>query len=160
MTAESRQFHFPAAEAAASAARASTRDTLTSWQVGTDTTSDAVLLVSELITNAIRASAGRQHHLDPSAVPARDRPIVTVCLCITRTGPRILLEVWDPDDNPPVLQEQSDAAEDGRGLFLVDTVSTRWSWRRSPAGGKTVWAELRIGPDAPEAEIDAHSNGA
>ncbi|MEX5709938.1 ATP-binding protein [Parafrankia sp. FMc6] len=159
MTTESRRFHFPAAEAAASAARASTRDTLTTWQVGADTTGDAILLVSELITNAIRASAGLQN-LDPSAVPDHGKPIVTVCLCITRTGPLLLLEVWDPDDNPPVLQEQSDAAEDGRGLFLVDAVSTRWSWRRSPTGGKTVWAELRIGPDTPTEATDAHSDGA
>ncbi|CAJ64976.1 Putative regulator [Frankia alni ACN14a] len=133
-------------DTAARAARSRARETIESWHIDPETTDNAVLLVSELITNAVRASTTVAASLDPSEVPRQERAMASVSLRISRMGSRLLLEVWDRDVRPPALQDQTPTAESGRGLFLVDALSAQWSWYRPVTGGKVVWVELRTAP--------------
>ena len=112
------------------------------WQVNPLCIEVAELLVSELVTNAVKQT-GRFEG------PPTPRPTERVAVVIVRVrltdGALLRLDVWDHDQSPPVLAEQDEAAETGRGLFLVDALAQRWGCD-SPAGcgmnGKVVWAEV------------------
>ena len=54
----------------------------------------------------------------------------------------LLIEVYDTDDNPPVLSGRDDDAESGRGLVLVNALSKEWSYFFPPGGGKVVYCVL------------------
>ena len=90
---------------------------------------DAALIVSELMTNAIDASA---------VLP--DRPPVTLRLLASERS--LLIEVWD--QSPLDLEPRgADAdSECGRGLTVVAALSDRWGWERTGHRRKVVWAEL------------------
>jgi anti-sigma regulatory factor (Ser/Thr protein kinase) len=85
----------------------------------------AVLLVSELVTNAILH--GRAP-LELRAQPA---------------GAGVRVEVHDHErTRPPILRHDDDLTEPGgRGLQLVDTLADRWGWAENDCG-KVVWFEL------------------
>ena len=107
------------------------------------------LLVSELVTNAVKATAGND---DQSAI----------CLRLSGDNARVLIEVWDADPQPPVLKDLGEDAtpdpheEGGRGLCLIAALSTRWAWylTEKPTG-KVVWCELSAEP--PELSAGAES---
>lgn len=82
-----------------------------------------LLLVSELVTNAVLHA----------------RSSVSVEVKHLRRGVRV--EVTDMSPLPPVLLPRSDTAGGGRGMALVDAVSTRWGVTAIP-NGKTVWFEV------------------
>ncbi|WP_261575472.1 ATP-binding protein [Frankia gtarii] len=138
-----RIFRFPADTAAARAARTCTRHTLGDWHLDDETTETALLLVSELITNAVTASASSP---DAPAVDGRQNATGSggsfVALRLSMFGERLVLEIWDRDDRPPLLQDQNLAAEGGRGLVLVSALSSRWSFYPTREGGKVVWCEF------------------
>lgn len=122
-------------------ARLHARRELRNW--GHTETADAELLVSELVTNGVKAaqSAGL-----PRALRLR----------LSAVQDRLLIEVWDGDTHPPVLRETENGIppldeEDGRGLFLVDILSIAWGWypTKTPPG-KVTWSELRL----PRQEVD------
>ncbi len=102
---------------------------------------DSELLVSELVTNAVTATAGH------------DQAAIRLRLSGDRT--RVLIEVWDADPRPPAPKDLGihgtpDPQDDGgRGLFLVAALSARWDWypTRDPAG-KVVWCEVRASSPA------------
>jgi anti-sigma regulatory factor (Ser/Thr protein kinase) len=103
--------------------------------------SDSVeLIVSELLTNAIRASVNyaQSHEVSP-----RLPSVTPVCLRLASDRQRVLIEVWDSDPRPPRCITPDPDAENGRGLFLVEILSSRWNWY-FPEGwnGKVVWAEI------------------
>lgn len=85
----------------------------------------AVLLVSELVTNAIL------HGRAPLELRAQ------------AAGSGLRVEVYDQDPStPPVLRHDVDLTEPGgRGLQLVDTLADRWGWTENDHG-KVVWFEL------------------
>ena len=54
---------------------------------------------------------------------------------------RIVIQVWDGNDKLPIRQVASPSAEGGRGLLLVESVSTSWgSYQAEGSSGKVVWA--------------------
>jgi hypothetical protein len=55
-----------------------------------------------------------------------------------------VIEVRDGSDKPPVLQEQCLDSEEGRGLAVVESMSSQWSYFPLSSGGKVVWCELHI----------------
>lgn len=110
-------------ESEVATARDLTRRQLAAW--GLDRLSDtAELLVSELVTNAIRAAS------------------YEVELRLMRVG-KLLVEVSDDNHNLPQLQRADADDERGRGLALVSHLSRRWGTSRK-AVGKVVWFELPL----------------
>ncbi len=91
------------------------------------------LVVSELVTNAMRYGAG----LSPAD---GDLPIR---LTLLRAGDRLTCAVTDPSDQIPVHREPDFASQNGRGLHLVEAFSDSWDWVPLPDRGKVVWACFR-----------------
>jgi anti-sigma regulatory factor (Ser/Thr protein kinase) len=96
------------------------------------------LLVSEIVTNAVRASTEHARHQQD---PRQALGVPTVRLWLTSNGRHVLIQVWDPNDRAPAPETAGLAAESGRGLLLVHTLSTQWGYF-APDGqdGKIVWA--------------------
>ncbi|MEY9904651.1 serine phosphatase RsbU (regulator of sigma subunit)/anti-sigma regulatory factor (Ser/Thr protein kinase) [Catenulispora sp. MAP12-49] len=109
--------------AAVARSRRLIRQTLAGWSL-TELRDIAELLVTELVTNAIRYAT------DP----------IELRLLHTST---LLCEVRDDDHYLPILLEAGDLDEHGRGLFLVSRLAQRWGASRT-AHGKVVWFELAI----------------
>jgi anti-sigma regulatory factor (Ser/Thr protein kinase) len=114
-------------------AREFVRKTLGDWQVS-DQIDDAELMVSELVTNAVK-SAGVA-----DAVPKGEG--IGVQLRAMET--ELYVEVWDGGEGSPGIPEQVLDAEGGRGLFLVEALSKRWGIYRPAVGGKIIWSELTL----------------
>ena len=97
-----------------------------------DRLDDLLLATSELVTNAILHGEG------PVAVAVWPGPVV--------------LRVEVSDDGRATPQPRQDHDEDdeaGRGLQIVEVLSSRWGvWPKRHAPGKTVWFELGELPDS------------
>lgn len=118
-------------------AREFTRHTLALWQIP-DLADDACLIVSELVTNAVKLLDADR---DPDGA-ASYLPLVRVQLSIV--GGRLLIEVWDESDGVPDVQKPDPDSESGRGLYLVNALASQWSYYHPQQGGKIVWAELSL----------------
>ena len=103
-----------------------------------DAVDTAELLVSELVTNAMRFVGDSARTLRYSE--STHTSLISLSLRHFREG--LLIEVYDTDDNPPVLSGHDDYAESGRGLMLVDALSKEWSYFFPPGGGKVVYCVL------------------
>jgi anti-sigma regulatory factor (Ser/Thr protein kinase) len=126
---------FAALPTAPSCARLHTRAMLAEWALAIPG-DDADLVVSELTTNALEASA------EISESPAIIR------LWLLSDGNRLVVVVWDGSSRPPALTRAAVTHEHGRGLQIVAAVSSDWGWYgRTDMGGKCVWAEIRQSPD-------------
>ncbi|WP_374986013.1 SpoIIE family protein phosphatase [Streptomyces fradiae] len=116
-------------------ARELARAQLTAWEL--EPLIDTVeLLVSELVTNALRYGEGE----------------IRLRLLRDRT---LVCEVWDAGLVQPRRRRARDTDEGGRGLQLVGLLSACWGSRRTPRG-KTVWFELALpdGEGAAEPSVD------
>lgn len=99
----------------------------------------AVLVVSELVTNACQAMRA-----GPVTGPA------CVELSLRWFEDRLLVEVIDSSPRAPVLRPGGNAgAEGGRGLVVVDRLSAEWGWFRRP-GRKVVYCVLPLTIDTIE----------
>ncbi|GAA3373825.1 ATP-binding protein [Streptomyces sannanensis] len=119
-------------------ARQFTRSTLDTWELG-DRFDDVALVVSELVTNALR-------HALPDDTPQEPEPAVR--LHLMHWTSRLVCAVRDPSHDRPAARgtEEDFAAESGRGLFLVESFSDSWGWHPLAGAlhGKVVWALFRI----------------
>ncbi|MEU7428934.1 SpoIIE family protein phosphatase [Streptomyces sp. NPDC040750] len=116
--------HHPEAVATA---RAHTQQQLTQWGVDEETTYTTELIVSELVTNAIRYGA----------------PPVHLRLIKDRT---LTCEVRDSNSLAPRVRHAKTVDEGGRGLSIIAQLTQNWGVRYSPLDGKTVWAEQTLPP--------------
>ena len=92
----------------------------------------ALLLTSELVTNALRYGNGDG-----------------ICLTVRQTPHVLRVEVQDANPAPPQLSRRLDGtAERGRGLHIIDNLATRWG-SSAHAAGKTVWFELAANGQLP-----------
>ncbi|WP_432137920.1 MULTISPECIES: ATP-binding protein [unclassified Streptomyces] len=114
-------------ESAATARRLTQVVVLRHWGLSPKLTEDAVLLVSELVGNAVRHTGARVFGLR-----------------MRRPRGRIRVEVRDPSRGLPCLLPVQELDVSGRGLFLVDKLSDRWGVDLLPRG-KTTWFEMRVG---------------
>lgn len=100
------------------------------WEWGLSAFSEnAELLVSELMTNATNASLSTER-------------ILPVVLWLSSDRSRLLIEVQDTSRYPPAPTGGVEETEEtGRGLLIVEAISTKWGWD-SPedSSGKIVWA--------------------
>ena len=114
---------------AASQARRLVRAALVDWELDRllDTTE---LLVSELVTNAVRYS---------------EAPIG---LRLRKTAHVLLVEVADPLPDPPLERQSAGTDEGGRGLQLVHRLADSWG-TRSEGAGKVVWFRQALPADSP-----------
>jgi len=117
--------------------------TLSDW--GMEGLADVTeLLVSELSTNAVRASSNPDGTLHYDAEGRL--PVLWIRLLCDRA--RLLIEVWDtlpatlgaPVSRHPDLDEES-----GRGLEIIESLAEDWGWETVPGwNGKKVWAILKV----------------
>jgi anti-sigma regulatory factor (Ser/Thr protein kinase) len=126
-----------AVPAAVRCARLHARNILREW--GMEALADTVeLLVSEIITNAVHASATighQQYETDQAAREPRMR------FLLTSDRHNVLIRVWDGDHRRPARQNAALDAESGRGLLLIEALSTQWGCYTSDGQrGKIVWA--------------------
>ncbi|MFI0790789.1 ATP-binding protein [Streptomyces lydicus] len=121
-------------------ARQFTRVTLRSWRVCADATEDTALVVSELVSNALRYGSPAADERAPGT-PLRFCP---AWLALTRQESAVLCAVSDAGTTTPVVTAQDPLAESGRGLHIVDQLSVEWGWTSPDASGKTVWATVPV----------------
>lgn len=98
---------------------------LTVLALPADVVDSVVLVANELVGNAV----------DHASTPFR--------LVLTLIGDRLLVDVTDGSTAPPRLQPLDTRAARGRGLQMVEYLSSSWTFRVE-AGGKTVTAEVPI----------------
>ncbi|MGW1289661.1 ATP-binding SpoIIE family protein phosphatase, partial [Streptomyces sp. NPDC002586] len=94
------------------------------WGLGAETAMTTELIVSELVTNALRYATP----------PIRLRLL---------RDTRLTCEVSDASSTAPRLRHARSTDEGGRGLFLVAQLAQRWGARYT-AEGKIIWAEQEI----------------
>ncbi|MEC4015154.1 ATP-binding protein [Streptomyces sp. H27-D2] len=138
-------------------ARLHAKDVLKRWGVPKTTTEDALLVLSELATNAVR-HAGRQiEDPPPWATRARVRRFAVMLWCLPD---HIQMYVSDEDRQPPILHSPNADDTSGRGLLLVEELSDRWGFiypSPNPESGKAVWAELRFPGVHPPTDIEVEA---
>jgi serine phosphatase RsbU (regulator of sigma subunit)/anti-sigma regulatory factor (Ser/Thr protein kinase) len=118
----------PPDPAQVSALRAAVTGQLDRWGLA-ELSFTTELVVSELVTNAIRHTSG------PAQLRLlRDRALIC--------------EVADSSSTSPRLRRARTTDEGGRGLFLVAQLASRWGTRHT-RNGKVIWAEQPLPPLAP-----------
>jgi anti-sigma regulatory factor (Ser/Thr protein kinase) len=95
------------------------------------------LIVSELVTNAVKASAGqdqRPHYTD-------EHGLACIHLRLSTDRRAALVEVRDENVTLPAPNQPGPDDESGRGLMLVEALAEQWGWDPAANGrGKIVWA--------------------
>ena len=101
------------------------RQLLVEWEL-VALTDDIVLVVSEMLANAL-------HHADGSVAAMR----------IHLRPDAVVIEVSDQGAAVPRLGQPAFDDDRGRGMFLIDRLADRWGFRRIE-DGKVVWCEMAI----------------
>ncbi|MET7490584.1 ATP-binding protein [Streptomyces sp. NPDC005538] len=128
----------PTHVSAAGWARGHTRTVLRAWRLANERIETAQLVVSELVTNAVRHDVEQQG--------STEKPRVTLTLHCE--AEQLIVLVADGNSNPPMNRGAvPHVAEGGRGLFIVEAVSKEWSYYFPPTGGKVVWCILALGSE-------------
>ena len=116
-------------EGSVRAGRDFTIATLHRWGTA-ERSQDIAIVVSELLTNALR------HALPRSGDTRPQRPIR---LGLLQPGPGVLCAVTDPSKAAPAPQAPGSLAETGRGLHIICALSDQWGYAPNDTG-KVVWA--------------------
>ncbi|WP_050514666.1 ATP-binding protein [Streptomyces rimosus] len=127
-------------------ARRFTATTLEGWGIHASVVTDATLVVSELVSNALR-------HAAPVPTAAEGPGSDVLCaawLALAHDDSGILCAVSDSGSRTPALAPPDPFAGSGRGLWIVDRISESWGWTPPDALGKTVWAQLAASEPAGE----------
>ncbi|GAA2910274.1 ATP-binding protein [Streptosporangium fragile] len=117
----------PAAPASVRDARSLVRQELSLWGAH-DLVDDCVLIISELVTNAVQHGGA------------------ACALRIRSSGGFVRGELFDPGAGAPRMCARDMDATGGRGLQIVDSLADDWGVAHPSAGGKVVWFVLAL-PD-------------
>jgi anti-sigma regulatory factor (Ser/Thr protein kinase) len=101
------------------------RKALTQWKVCDGAIADAVVVTSELVTNALNHTPGQK-----------------LLLKVVKVSGVIAISVWDPSDKEPEERQADEDDENGRGIPVIRSLSKDWGWNLDPHGGKIVWAVI------------------
>jgi anti-sigma regulatory factor (Ser/Thr protein kinase) len=112
-------------------ARKHTTAQLTEAECAESVIDDAVVITSELVTNAVKNAPNTN---------------IEVWACVVFG--LVLLSVWDSSDAMPESQDAGELDTGGRGLTIVKSLSVGNGVFPSSAGGKFVWAMLTANGDA------------
>ncbi len=96
--------------------------------------SDAVLIASELVTNAI------SHGTTSAGAQSGERVELTWSYQISR----LICVITDQAPEPPMVAPAGDDAESGHGLQIVAALAAAWGWTMLGTGEKAVWAALHL----------------
>ncbi|MFI0405343.1 ATP-binding protein [Actinomadura sp. 3N508] len=113
----------PPTRRAPAAARAFVAEHFRRWGIGD--VADALVIVSELVTNSLQHGHGQ----------------IVVRLPWDESDGRPVIEVWDDGAGQPVVQPEDHGAESGRGLLMVSLLATAWGTRPLLENGKATWAK-------------------
>jgi hypothetical protein len=116
------------------AAREFTRETLRHWDMCA-AFQDTAVVVSELVTNALWHGA---------VVSVSGSARGQVELTLWHRASHLVCAVTDPSTAPPVLRPPDPGAETGRGLHVVQALTTTWGWAMLGFHRKVVWAALQV----------------
>lgn len=143
---------------AARAARRFTRNTLHQWELD-DLIDDAILVVSELVTNAVVHGATDPFEDDgagTSAVISLNLDLganeLPILLQLVNQTTSVMCIVHDTAGAPPHVKDGDALAETCRGLRIVAELSSAWGWTPSGPHSKFVWAVL----NATRQPVDAY----
>jgi anti-sigma regulatory factor (Ser/Thr protein kinase) len=113
---------------APSAARRAVAGCCADAATGPECAEAAVLMTSELATNALRHGSG---------------PVRLGC---DAGEVRVRVEVCDNDRQRPRVRYVDQHSETGRGMVIVDALASAWGVADNPLGGKVVWFEVPAQP--------------
>jgi anti-sigma regulatory factor (Ser/Thr protein kinase) len=122
--------------------------TMRRWGVR-DRGDDVAVVVSELLTNALR-HAVPQAQAGPGAAARSRWP---VRLGLVQPGHFVLCAVADPSPRLPEPKEPDYLAESGRGLHVIDALSDRWGCTAPTEAGKVVWALFSVHLDQHQPDL-------
>ena len=125
------------------AARDFTAATLHGWHLD-GLIEDAVIIASELVTNAIKHGTGLAG-VSPSGPDGPEEP-PEVELAWQRFASRVTCVVTDGSSRAPTLTGADMSAENGRGLQVVHALAAAWGWMMIGSREKAVWATLLLPP--------------
>ena len=132
------KFRLPRRRSSVPRARALLHSVLGGWGVGQEAAGVGELVLSELVTNALRVR-----------VP-NDRLVGVRIARLVDEG-LLRLEVSDAGDGKPEVRQPGEDETGGRGLQLVEAMAHRWGHEARACGiGKIVWAELKVPDLVPE----------
>lgn len=121
------QFELPPTAASAGAGRRAVFQVLSAWDVNAETVDDTVLIVSELVTNAV--------------IHAPAEPPLGLELSVADGVLRVALT--DSSPAPPRQRRPSGQDEGGRGIGILDSLASRWGVNPR-RGGKALWFEIDL----------------
>jgi len=124
------RIRIPATPIAAAQARDEVSEAIAAWAIKVDR-DDAVLLTSELVTNAFVHGGTGDILLT-----------IGCCHCELR------VDVHDTSASLPVLASAAPDSENGRGLMIVDFLADQWGYYRTPTG-KSVFFVMTFLPELP-----------
>ncbi|MFE7978325.1 SpoIIE family protein phosphatase [Streptomyces shenzhenensis] len=116
-------WHLPARDDTAARTRVLVSPFLRLWHTSGQARDSALLVISELVTNAVRFGTG------------------PVTVRLVKSGSRLSCEVGDTGNGRPRLRRGKPLDDGGRGLHVVHKLTTRWGVRWTSTG-KAVWAEV------------------
>jgi anti-sigma regulatory factor (Ser/Thr protein kinase) len=119
--------HEPVAIAARRIRRA-LRAAFAQWEISAEVVENALLVVEELVANVV----------DHARTPFR---LTVDHLLADHAAPILRITVRDGSSHPLHIRPFSAHAGRGRGLAMIEALTSRWGCDRIP-GGKTVWADL------------------
>lgn len=118
-------WQLPAHEGTAARARSLASSLLRRWRTSDQARDRALLVISELVTNAVRFGSG------------------PVTVRLVKAGDHLSCEVGDTGNGRPRLRRGDVLDDSGRGLHVIHKLTTRWGVRWTNTG-KAVWAELDL----------------
>lgn len=129
---------FSRVASAPGAARGYAAEVLRSWALGPALADDVRLVVTEIVSNAVRH--GRLGDID-------------LHMDLHGDVLRVSVEDRTPYEPLPPATAPNPEAESGRGLFLIQLITERWGHGPAagdPVHGTEVWAELKVSADGPD----------